>query len=517
MIPFLQRGKRTRSVTVGVAFTGDGAAVARVRPGSRDTAPQVELLTWLPATDPATLAERLAACVDEHDLGRAHTVGIVAPGDYQVLQVDAPNVPPAEMAQAAAWRVRELTEIPLDQAVVDTFPPPESAQRGNRQINVVVARRSTMAERAETLKSAGLRPVALDIPELAQRTVCAHLPESRGGHGLLALGDSAGLLTLYREGELYLARSLDSGQATLADADGGALDTLLLEVQRSFDYFESALSQPPLGSLYIYPRSDDTQRLATAVTENLASVECHCVDVNDIAGLTEEPDPAIAGAPVLHAVGAALRSTAAAGDQGINLHQDTDRRARQPVDSVHIAVASVVTLVVLAGLTGYGWWRADRAEAAAAAAAAERDALEQETAALTEELQALRRDADRDELAPLRAELAAKRQLRDYLAEGPLAERDGFSSHLQGLARQVVDDLWLTRIDLTAGGSQMRLRGRTLDPDRVPAFISGLRAEAPYEGQIFRRFAIERAEEEPNHLVFDLASEPGDGDNGDGG
>lgn len=515
LIERLRRRKQSRATTVGVTFTGAGVAIACVRAAGRDHAPQIETLGWLAATDPATLAERLGDFVDEHDLNRLPAVAIAAPGEYQVLQIDAPNVPPAEMSQAAAWRIRDLTEIPLDQAVIDTFQPPESAQRGSAQINVVVARRATMNERADTLRSAGLRPIAVDIPELAQRTVCTRLPESRGGHAVLALSDTAGLLTLYRDGELYLSRSLDSGQATLAVADSEVVDTLLLEVQRSFDYFESALSQPPLGALYIYPRSDASERLAFAVTENLGGVECQSIDLDDLGELSHEIDSDIGGAPLLHAVGAALREPSSAPRQQINLYADPRQRRRQPVDSVHIAAAAALTLVVLGGLTIYGSWQAETAEQAAAAAADERERLEQESSELTQELQELRATAEEaEDLGPLRSELAAKRRLRDYLAEGPLAERDGFSDHLAGLARRVVDNLWLTRIDLRAGGAELRLRGRTLAPDQVPAFIDALRAESTYSGQVFRRLAIERAEDQPQQLVFDLASEPGNDEEG---
>lgn len=307
MIQFLQRRKYGSQATVGVTFGRDGCAVARVPATGRDATPQVDVAEWLTASDAGRLARQLDDCIERNGLKHSRAVGVVAPGDYQVLQIDAPNVPRNEMNQAAAWRVRDLIDMPLDQAIIDTFEPPESAQRGERQINVVVARRTLIDERVEMMKDAGLTVTALDIPELVQRNICMRLPAARGGHALLALDITDGLLTVFRDGELFLARSLDTGQGALADGGDGPVDALLLEVQRSFDYFESAMSQPPLGALYLYPASEAVERVATAVIDNLSSVECRCVGLGDIARMTADVSADADRAPLLQAVGAALR------------------------------------------------------------------------------------------------------------------------------------------------------------------------------------------------------------------
>ncbi len=307
MIQFLRRRKYGSQATVGVTFGVDGCAVARVPTSGRDATPQLDVAEWLTATDATRLARQLDDCIERNDLKNSQAVGVVAPGDYQVLQIEAPNVPRNEMNQAAAWRVRDLIDMPLDQAIIDTFEPPESAQRGERQINVVVARRTLIDERAEMMKDAGLKLAALDIPELVQRNICLRLPAARGGHALLALDLTDGLLTVFRDGELFLARSLDTGQTDLDGGDDGPVDALLLEVQRSFDYFESALSQPPLGALYLYPASAAVERVAAAVTDSLSGVECRCIGLGDIAQVHAEITDDAERAPLLQAVGAALR------------------------------------------------------------------------------------------------------------------------------------------------------------------------------------------------------------------
>lgn len=304
MLHYLKKGKGRAGAVVGVAFGSEGTAAIRLEPPRRDEAAVLGPSTFLHGTrsDPAAALEDW---IDEHKLDGARAVGVLAPGEYQIVQVEAPEVPASEMRQAATWRVRELIDYPIDQAVIDTYDPPESTQRNQNNVNVVVARRTAVAERIETLREAGLELVAIDIPELAQRNICSHLPSTKSGHALLALEHGSGLLTLFRDGEQFLSRGLDIGHGSLAHGDSGSIDTLVLEVQRSLDYFESALSQPPLGGLYVYPGGGVTASLIEALQDNLDNLDCQPVSLPDLVTVAQEPEHI--GATTLHALGAGLR------------------------------------------------------------------------------------------------------------------------------------------------------------------------------------------------------------------
>lgn len=309
MLGFLRQRKRRRAAAIGAAFGSDGVAVARVRARGRDRPPQLTACAWLAAPDPEALVERLGDWLERNQGRQATGVGVLAPGEYQVLPIEAPPVPANEMRRAAAWRVRELIDFPIDQAVVDTFDPPQSTQRGAARINVVVARRETVDARIDQLRRAGLDLEIIDIPELAQRNISTCLPDGSGGHALLALDAAGGLVTVYRDGEQYLGRTLDTGHGALEAQGHAAADALVLEVQRSLDYYESALAQAPLGALYLYPDTTQVERLARTMEANLANVDCRAIGLGDI--LTTLSEPEHADATVLHAVGAALRQSAA--------------------------------------------------------------------------------------------------------------------------------------------------------------------------------------------------------------
>ncbi len=297
--------QRSGDAVVGVTFGSEATSAVRLRPGGRDGSPRLLACDEL-ASAPQAVDAALADWVERNGARRAHAVGVLARDEYQVLSIDAPPVEASELRDAIGWSIRDLIDFPLDEAVIDTFDMPESARRGRNTVYVVVARRQTVATRVAQLSRAGRNVQAIDIPELAQREVSGRL-DVDGGHALLALDARQGLLTVFRAGEHYLARALDIGRTTLAERGGAASNDLVLEVQRSFDYYESALSQPPLGSLLLFPADDTSEVARAAVAEQLPGVACRAISLADIVDTAG--DPPATGAAGLHALGAALRAS----------------------------------------------------------------------------------------------------------------------------------------------------------------------------------------------------------------
>jgi MSHA biogenesis protein MshI len=293
---------RARDTAVGVAFDSDGVVLAVLRRPSRDRGPVLLACDRIAGRE--LRGADLKPWVGRNRAGRVPAVALLAAGEYQVIQIDAPPVPAAEMRVAAGWRIRDLIDYPLEQAVIDTFALPEPAQRGTARINVVAARRDLVAERLARMRAAGFALQAIDIPELAQGEAGNRLPADERGHALLALERASGLITIARDNEQYLARPLDAGFADIARGEDG-IDALVLEVQRSFDYFESAMSQPPVGVLYLHPAGDDMDTLARAIESGLGTIECKAIAVGDLVEVQHEPGDA--GATMLHAIGASLR------------------------------------------------------------------------------------------------------------------------------------------------------------------------------------------------------------------
>jgi len=195
--------------------------------------------------------------------------------------------------------------------------------------------------------------------------------------------------------------------------------------------------------------------------------------------------------------------------QQINLYQEQFRPHRDPFGARMLGIALALLLIVLAAVSA--WLQLSAREVASRLAEAEQrhDRVEQQVLAMRAQLEELRDEsaAAAGEPARLRRELAAKRRLMDYLEAGPLARRDGFSDHLEGLARRVIDDLWLSRIVLARGGDRLRFEGHALEAAHVPRMMTALGEESVYAGHAFRSLVIERPEDAEWRVDFLLSSD----------
>ncbi len=315
MFSFLRRARRSKGVTaVGLLPDGFGLVHLVREAGGK---PTLKMGEFLPYEDPAQLGRELSAAVKEHKLERSLCVCVPWADRYTLRQIDAPPVEAGEMRDAARWSVKDLVDFDVDNAAIDVFDIPEprssSSEKASR-IYVVAAPQHEIDAAASAIQGANLRIRGIDIVELALRNVAALLPHDEDGVGLLFLTPGFGLLTVTRQGALYLARNIDvdldqldakaePGEALSGDDAG--LDSLRREVQRSIDYYERQFGQEPISVLFIAPLATPVPMLADYLSANL-SVEVRALDLNQLLRC-EEPLDETLQARCLTAIGGALR------------------------------------------------------------------------------------------------------------------------------------------------------------------------------------------------------------------
>ena len=234
--------------------------------------------------DDAELDKVLKAFVDDNGLKGTNCSLVLSPSEYQVLLVEAPKVEPQEMASALRWRIKDQLDFPHEQAAVDYFPLPEDAYRGHQKMAyVAVTQKEQLDADARRIESTGLNLDSIDIMELAINNIIRQIPVEAGGCATLSLGHEHGFINMSVDGAIYLSRAIDTGwDALLYDglegltkgAENPALSKLLLEIQRSLDYYESQLGKGVITVLYLSPAGEEGELLAHFLRENLvASVD----------------------------------------------------------------------------------------------------------------------------------------------------------------------------------------------------------------------------------------------------
>ena len=108
-------------------------------------------------------------------------------------------------------------------------------------------------------------------------------------------------------------------------------------------------------------------------------------------------------------------------------------------------------------------------------------------------------------VSKLEADLAVRQATMTSIKAEGAANSLGFSSHLEGLARQHFDGLWLTAIELIEGGERMGLAGFTGEPEMVPRYIRNLSNEKVFSGTEFDVFRLERLQDSAA-MAFDVTA-----------
>ena len=272
------------------------------------------------------------------ELVNAAVSGVIRTEDYQLLQVEAPEVQPAEMRSAVRWKVRDVVNFPINDAVIDVFEIPDQSRYVQTRMVFVVAARNDAVQRVVSLIKPRVRGFdVVDIPELCLRNLSALFPQDERGVALLAMGENFAHLVLTRQGVLYLSRRIELGRRHDVDhASAGTADTpatsraagssalpgsapmptasaipfdihaLALELQRSLDYYESHYDQPPIADLVVAAGDNRADEFAVALARE-TGLAAAAFDVQEIFEVVDgiEPD---CHWPALVAMGAALRA-----------------------------------------------------------------------------------------------------------------------------------------------------------------------------------------------------------------
>ncbi len=193
---------------------------------------------------------------------------LLAPGEYQFLVADAPDVEEAELKMAMKWRLKEIVDFPVEEASFDllTIPGTSGPASHARTMFAVVARNELLRRRVADFDEARFGVTVIDIPETAQRNIAALYEEEGRGVGLLFFDAAGGLMTISFGGELFHARRIEISHADIADVSSVDREELfgriVLEVQRTLDNVERQFSSVTLTKILVGPEAEDTGLVA---------------------------------------------------------------------------------------------------------------------------------------------------------------------------------------------------------------------------------------------------------------
>ena len=267
--------------------------------------------------------------------------------DYELLLIEAPNVPDEELNAAVEFKIGDLLNQPIEDTAIQAVRLPNDAYRGRMSMAYAIASPNTTIEsKVRWAAKNHLKMEAITVPEFSLLNVLAMSSISQG-IALLELTPSYGVIRLYQNGALYLTRQVevgldvldiqsddgiqsedaqeneaedllveqaaieelsleesvelelnDSGTETGLDFDETSYvgfsskskvdeeqaENLVLEVQRSLDYYESQVGMGQINQLWVMAGDVDLTYLVEAMQPALSAK----IEQPDIAKKVEQ-------------------------------------------------------------------------------------------------------------------------------------------------------------------------------------------------------------------------------------
>lgn len=287
MLPWLTK-KRKKIGSFGLTVESDRincAINSLVHPGSVEEITQGEVsLAGRQSFEKGLLRLR-----DEYDLNKFNSHWVLCGNQYQTLLIDKPNVASHEYRAAALWQIKDMIEYPVYDCVIDVFRPAEQVKAYKNKLYVIAAKKSLLTRITVLLQNLNMSPATITTQEFAIRNVLSQVKQfSDKTIAMLTFDETQYLLTIVKGVDILFSRKIVSN--------------IVFELERSLEFFTSALKQLPVDILLLKGVSeeselnrllDDFQTVATVVNIDKDGLSFH---------LDQEP----VRLPAFYALGGAL-------------------------------------------------------------------------------------------------------------------------------------------------------------------------------------------------------------------
>jgi MSHA biogenesis protein MshI len=150
---------------------------------------------------------------------------MLRPEQYQILQIDAPAVPPEELRSAARWQIKEMLEQHVDDITLDVMRVGDGKQQGAGHLFVVVAANAVVRSVLELGDAMHWTVPVIDVQDMAQRNLQSAQAKldgrlDRANAALVLVDERQAVLTISANEELFYTRRLEIPEGFLTSAWG---------------------------------------------------------------------------------------------------------------------------------------------------------------------------------------------------------------------------------------------------------------------------------------------------------
>ncbi len=179
--------------------------------------------------------------------------------------------------------------------------------------------------------------------------------------------------------------------------------------------------------------------------------------------------------------------------QQVNLYQPIFRKQKKKFSAKAMLQASAAVVVGIVSLYAYTQWHVIQLQN-------ELKQADKQLAAVNERLESVtqkfggrsRGESLQDKIDRLERQVRGRQRIQEILRRGIFSNTEGFSDYFAAFARRHIPGVWLTGFDIIGAAEEMRLQGRSTNPEIVPRYMQRLSAEESLNGIEFHVFQMTR-------------------------
>ncbi len=245
----------------------------------------------------------LETLINKHQLVSAETTIILPANKVESTQLDTSELPDREVTATLPWKIKELINIAPQDMVCDYIDMPLQPTGQQPKTQVLAVSRTYLERVIKPFHDAGAPIHALTTEQFA----LAKLQTTQDAAQLIFIQHhkSDAILLIVKNQQICFARKIRNTAATIdmtpEQLQMGGSDMIAIEIQRSIDYFESQLKQPPIKNAFLAMEGNNADLLVDALNQVLP-VKTKLIPLDNLDGQSDLDSSYIA------AVGAALYS-----------------------------------------------------------------------------------------------------------------------------------------------------------------------------------------------------------------
>ena len=194
--------------------------------------------------------------------------------------------------------------------------------------------------------------------------------------------------------------------------------------------------------------------------------------------------------------------------QQVNLYQDELKTQKLKYSASMLLQVSIVLVVLLSAVSGFSYFQLQQHQSSLAEHQQKQKIAMADLQTIQSELALRKKDtALARRIVQKTKELSNKQKVLNILSRDEFGNTKGFIEHVSGLARQRVDGLWLTKIRIASGGTDISLKGTTSKPSLLPKYLQRLSSEKAFSGTEFQSLLMARQEKKKQWLNFTLQNQ----------